>query len=82
MHVMAADQEKLTLKSLLKAIRDSHDELSAKIDKNQADLQTTLAKIEQSQSTLSEQVEEMETRIGANEDNVTDAQTRIAKLEK
>uniref|UniRef100_A0AAV2MRT7 Uncharacterized protein n=1 Tax=Knipowitschia caucasica TaxID=637954 RepID=A0AAV2MRT7_KNICA len=78
---MAGEQEKPTLKSAMKAIRDSHNELSAKIDRNRTDLQQSLAKIEQAQTTLFEQVQEMETRVGANEDNMVDAVTRITTME-
>lgn len=79
---MAAEQEKLTLKSLMKAIRDSNDELTSHINKKTTDIQSSLTKIELSLSTLAEQVDEMQNRIGANEDNLRDTCARIEKMEK
>ncbi len=75
---MAAEQEKLTLKSLMKAIRDSNDELTFHINKT-TDIQSSLTKIDLSLSTLAEQVDEMQNRIGANEDNLRDTCARIEK---
>lgn len=79
---MVADQDKLTLKSLIKVICESKEELTGHINQKTHDIQQSLTKIEQSISTLVEQVQETETRIGANEDNLSDAQTRIGKMEK
>uniref|UniRef100_A0A087X5T4 L1 transposable element RRM domain-containing protein n=1 Tax=Poecilia formosa TaxID=48698 RepID=A0A087X5T4_POEFO len=75
-------QDKPTLKSLMKAIRESKEELTGHINQKTEHIQQSLTKIEQSLSTLAEQVQEMETRIGANEDNLSDAQARILKMEK
>ena len=68
--------------SLLKASRESKEDLLAHIDKKTTDIQTSLTKIENSLSTLSEQVQELETRVGANEDNINEYCSRTEKLEK
>ncbi|KAI4871494.1 hypothetical protein NFI96_028842, partial [Prochilodus magdalenae] len=67
---------------MMKAIRDSKEELTGHIDKKTDDIQQSLTKIEQSLLRLAEQVQEMEIRIEANEDNLTDARTRIGQMEK
>uniref|UniRef100_A0A3B3TI85 L1 transposable element RRM domain-containing protein n=1 Tax=Poecilia latipinna TaxID=48699 RepID=A0A3B3TI85_9TELE len=77
---MAADQDKPTLKSLMKAIRESKEELTGHINQKTEHIQQSLTKIEQSLSTLAEQVQEMETRIGANEDNLSDARRSNVKI--
>ena len=79
---MATDQDKPTLKSLMKAIRESKEELFGHINEKTGNIQQSLTKIEQLLSTLADQVQEMEIRIEANEDNLTDARTRIGKMEK
>uniref|UniRef100_A0A671KF25 L1 transposable element RRM domain-containing protein n=1 Tax=Sinocyclocheilus anshuiensis TaxID=1608454 RepID=A0A671KF25_9TELE len=50
---MVPEQEKLTLKSLMKVIRDSNDELTSHINKT-TDIQTSRTKIELSLSTLAD----------------------------
>uniref|UniRef100_A0A673NI37 L1 transposable element RRM domain-containing protein n=1 Tax=Sinocyclocheilus rhinocerous TaxID=307959 RepID=A0A673NI37_9TELE len=71
-YFMVPEQEKLTLKSLMKVICDSNDELTSHINKTTTDIQTSRTKIELSLSTLAEQIDEMQTRKGANEDNLKD----------
>lgn len=86
---MATEQEKPTLKSLMKASRDSNEELTSHINKKNVRymsdiclIQSSLTKNVQSLSTLSEQVQETEARVGANEGNIMDRQSRINKMVK
>ena len=71
--MVADNNETFSLETVMKAIKESKEDLSKQIDAKTISIQNTLTKIETSLSTLSEQVEEIEGRIAANEDNMSNA---------
>lgn len=70
--IMADGEKETSFSKLLDAIQETKEDLTKHIDKETADIQTTLTKIESSLSTLAEQVDEIQTRVSANEDDIKD----------